>query len=165
MSKQELYREIIAEEIIPADLDKVWEAWTTEEGTKTFFAPKCNIGLFPGGPYEMFFNLEAEPGSQGGEGMRVMAIQPKTMLAFTWNAPPHLPAVRGQMTHVIVRFQKLDECQTSVTLRHDGWGKSAEWDAAYDYFTQAWKVVVLPRLKYRFKVGPVNWEDIPDLSE
>ena len=69
MSKQDLNREIFVEKVIPAGIDKVWEAWTTEEGVKTFFAPGCNIDIFPGGPYELFFNLDAEPGKQGSEGV------------------------------------------------------------------------------------------------
>jgi uncharacterized protein YndB with AHSA1/START domain len=165
MDGQDLDRAVRAEVIVPSRVDEVWEAWTTEEGVRTFFAPECDIELEPGGRYEMFFDLDAEPGSRGGEGMRVMAVQPKRMLAFTWNAPPDLPTVRGQRTHVVVRFQKVDEVHTKVTLVHDGWGEGEEWDAAYQYFLQAWKRVVLPRLKYRFSVGPLDWQQLPDLSK
>ena len=63
-------------------------------GARSFFAPACNIDLRVGGAYEMFFNPEGEPGSRGGEGIRILAIQPKKMLAFTWTAPPHLPNAR-----------------------------------------------------------------------
>jgi len=65
---------------VPASLSEVWGAWTTEEGAKTFFAPKCKIELKPGGAYEMYFNLDAPPGEKGGEGMIILAIQPKKML-------------------------------------------------------------------------------------
>jgi uncharacterized protein YndB with AHSA1/START domain len=83
---------------VPAPVPEVWKAWTTEEGAQSFFAPRCRIDLRPGGAYEMLFDLEAEPGKQGGEGMVVMAVQPERMLAFTWNAPPHLSSVRDQRT-------------------------------------------------------------------
>jgi uncharacterized protein YndB with AHSA1/START domain len=133
MESQALNRVVQSEVIVPANVDTVWEAWTTEEGARTFFAPECDIELEPGGHYEMLFDLDAEPGSRGGEGMKVMAVQPKCMLAFTWNAPPHLPTVRGQKTYV-VHFQRVDEEHTRVTLVHDGWGEGEEWDAAYQYF-------------------------------
>jgi uncharacterized protein YndB with AHSA1/START domain len=135
----------------------VWRAWTTKEGAESFFAPSCNIALKPGGAYEMLFDLEAAPGEQGGEGMVVMAIQPQRMLAFTWNAPPHLPSVRGQRTHVVVRLCETEAGETRVTLRHDGWGEGGEWDAAFEYFGRAWADVVLPRLKRRFERGPIDW--------
>jgi hypothetical protein len=113
----------------------------------------------------MYFDSEADHGERGGEGMIVMAVQPEVMLSFTWNAPPSLPRVRGHVTHVTVRFYRIGEDQTRVVLRHDGWGEGGEWDDAYMYFEKAWKRVVLPRLMYRFSVGPVDWENPPDLEK
>ena len=156
---------IKGEVVVNAPLDQVWNAWTTSKEAEAFFAPRCNIDPKPGGKYEMLFDLNAEPGKQGGEGMIVMAIQPQKMLAFTWNAPPHLPGVRDQMTHVIVRLHALSSGQTKVALRHDGWGEGGEWDSAYEYFERAWKGTVLPRLKHRFDVGPIDWNNPPDLSK
>ncbi len=150
---------VIACEInVPASVAEVWGAWTTKEGAESFFAPVCNIEMKPGGAYEMLFDLSAEPGKQGGEGMIVMAVQPPRMLAFSWNAPPHLPNVRGHMTHVVIRLNEQGEKETCVSLSHDGWGEGDEWDAAYHYFSKAWAEVVLPRLKHRFEVGPFDWD-------
>ena len=36
--------------------------------------------------------------------------------------------------------------------------------AANEYFQQAWLDVVLPRLRYRFEVGPIEWQNPPDLK-
>jgi uncharacterized protein YndB with AHSA1/START domain len=149
---------------VPAPAAEVWKAWTTPEGIQSFFAPRCRIDVRPGGAYEMFFDLDAEEGKQGGEGMVVMAVQPERMLAFTWNAPPHLPTVRGQRTHVVVRMVATDTEETRVTLCHDGWGDGDEWDEAFQYFSRAWSGVVLPRLRYRFEVGPVDWDNPPALG-
>jgi uncharacterized protein YndB with AHSA1/START domain len=157
-------RKIQGEIIVAADLQDVWEAWTTEAGAKTFFAPDCAIDLRPGGAYEMYFDPESPPGFRGGEGCRILAVQPKTMLSFTWNAPPGLSEVRGQYTHVIVRFSQ-EEPGTRVILTHDGWGSDGEWDKAFDYFTAAWLRVVLPGLKYRFAQGPIDWENPPNLKD
>ncbi len=154
--------QLIADQVrVPAALDEVWEAWTTEEGARGFFAPACRINLQPGGAYEMLFDLEAKPGDQGGEGMIVLAVQPKHMLSFTWSAPPHLRTVRGQMTHVVVRMQQTGPQETSIILRHDGWGDSGEWIDAFQYFSRAWSQIVLPRLQYRFEHGPVDWSNPP----
>jgi uncharacterized protein YndB with AHSA1/START domain len=160
MANQDNERIVRAEVTVEAGVDAVWEAWTTEAGARTFFAPDCRIQLKIDGPYEIFFNLEAEPGERGGEEMRVLAFQPKTMLSFTWNAPPRLPNVRGQRTHVVVRLKELSEERTQVTLTHDGWGEGEEWDEAFAYFARAWGEVILPRLQHRFAVGPVDWDNI-----
>lgn len=158
-------RVITAHIDVPGSLDEVWEAWTTEAGARTFFAPACRIDLRPDGAYAMLFDLDAQPGKQGGEGVRLLAIQPKAMLSLTWNAPPELPLVRGQRTHVTVRFIALEPHQTRVTLRHEGWGQGGEWDRAYGYFERAWRQVVLPRLRYRFVHGPIDWEHCPATLE
>ena len=155
---------IFDEIMVSADLKAVWDAWTTEAGAKSFFAPECKIELKPGGSYEMYFALEYPPGLRGGEGCTVMAIQPMKMLAFTWNAPPSLPAVRDHFTHVVVRFDEVSE-GTRVYLVHDGWGTGSEWDQAFAYFEAAWKRVVLPRLKFCFVHGPIDRQNPPDLSD
>ena len=66
-----------------------------QEGVKSFFAPDCKVDLRPDGKYEMYFNPEAPWGERGGEGLRVMSVQPMKMFSFTWNAPPHLPDDSG----------------------------------------------------------------------
>ena len=158
-------KQILFEIKVPAAVADVWNAWTTEEGARTFFARDCRIELKPGGAYEMYFNQEAPTGEKGGEGMIILAIQPEKMLSFTWNAPPYLPEVRGEMTHVTLRFSEINSSETLVTLVHDGWGDGGEWDKSFDYFITAWGEVVLPRLKYRFEEGPIDWEDPPAVGK
>lgn len=154
---------VFVEVKIDARLEEVWEAWTTEEGIKTFFAPACKVDLRPDGMYEVYFNPDAPPGERGGEGLRVLAIQPMKMFSFTWNAPLIYPTVRGQRTHVTLRFIPEEE-GIRVTLHHDGWGSGGEWDKTFEYFERAWKEVVLPRLRYRFEHGPINWDDPPSVA-
>jgi uncharacterized protein YndB with AHSA1/START domain len=144
--------------IVNGSLEAVWEAWTTPHGIRTFFAPDCRIDLRVDGAYEMLFNLDAPQGQQGGEGMRILAIQSKHMLSFMWNAPPELAEVRGQRTHVMVEFEPITPTQTKVILTQDGWGVGGEWDQAYEYFSEAWYKIVLPRLKASFEGNPVKWE-------
>jgi hypothetical protein len=62
---------------------------------------------------------------------------------------------------VNVRFFELTINKTKVTLRHDGWGTGGQWDEAFEYFQIAWGKVVLPRLKYRFDVGLIDWQNSP----
>lgn len=55
-------RVIRAETIVDTSQDEVWDTWTTENGIKSFLVPDRNIGLRVDGPYEIFFDPEAEPG-------------------------------------------------------------------------------------------------------
>jgi uncharacterized protein YndB with AHSA1/START domain len=154
-------KEIRCEIIIDAPAEKVWLAWATEEGVKSFFAPDCKIELEVDGAYEMYFIPEAEYGSKGGENNTILAFQENKMLSFTWNAPPVLSQVRGQKTHVLISLTELNQNKTQVVLTHDGWGEGDEWDKAFEYFSSAWEFVVLPRLKYSLEVAPIDWKNPP----
>jgi uncharacterized protein YndB with AHSA1/START domain len=158
-------RFIFGEIKIRAGIKQVWDAWTTEEGVKSFLAPDCRIELYPDGLYEIYFEPSAAVGEKGGEGLRVMAVQPLKMFSFTWNAPTTIPEVRKQRTHVVVRFYSEGKGLTRVTLYHDGWGTDDEWDQAYQYFQRAWLELVLPRLRYRFEFEPIDWENPPGRDE
>lgn len=108
----------------------------------------------------MYFDLEAPEGLRGGEGCVLLAIEPLSMLSFTWNAPPEIPLIRIQRTHVTILFESVSTLQTHITLKHDGWGTGADWFSAKSYFKRAWSRVVIPRLIQRFTSGPIRWNNL-----
>ncbi len=149
---------------LDAPIQAVYDAWTTEAGLISFFAPAVNLDFRPGSAYEIFFNPENPPGSRGAEGMIVMAFDAPTFLAFTWNAPPTLPDVRDHLSHVTIRLEALNENKTRLNFKEDGFGEGGQWEERVDYFLGAWGEVVLPRLALRFAEGPVDWEREIDLE-
>lgn len=142
--------------VVNATLDQAWEAWTTREGIVSFFAPDAQVEARPGGPFHIYMDPGGAPGMKGADDMRVLAVQPKKMLSFDWNAPPHLAEARQQRTVVIVRFEPLTEKTTRVSLHHVGWGDGGQWDQTYAYFDRAWSGV-LGNLQKRFDSGPRDW--------
>ena len=94
MEPQESERVIRCEVTVPASVNEVWHAWATEEGIVTFFAPACNVELRVDGPYEIFFNPEAEPGQRGAEGMRVT----ESLRSGCWLSA-------GMRPHICLRFE------------------------------------------------------------
>jgi uncharacterized protein YndB with AHSA1/START domain len=146
-------RALVFETVVAAPVAEVWRSWTTVEGVRGFMAPEANIELEPGGAYEIFFEPQAAVGDRGGEGNRVLAVDPPRMLSFSWNAPPHLETVRPQRTHVVVRLSEVSAGSTRVVLRHDGWGQGGQWEEAVAYFQRAWGEIVLPRLQQRYVPG------------
>ncbi len=151
-------RAIDKETVVPATLDAAWAAWTTREGIISFFAPDAVVEAKVGGPFQIYINPGAPVGMRGADDMHFLAVQPKKMISFDWNAPPSLPEARAQRTLVIVRFVPVDDKNTRVTLHQTGWGDGGEWDKAYDYFDKAWGNV-LGNLKKRFETGPMDWTD------
>ena len=144
--------------VVDATLDQAWESWTTRDGIVGFFAPDAKIEPRVGGAFAIYIDPLAAPGMKGADDMRYMALQPKKMLSFDWNAPPSLPEARAQRTFVTVRFEPVTEKQTRVTLHHTGWGDGGEWDRAFAYFDRAWGNV-LANLQKRWTEGPFNWTD------
>jgi len=144
--------------VIAANVDQAWDAWTTREGIVSFFAPDAVIEPRVGGAFHIHIDPTAPPGMKGADDMRFMALQPKKMISFDWNAPPSLPQARTQRTFVIVRFEPINERETRVSLHHTGWGDGGEWDKAFAYFDRAWGNV-LANLKKRFESGPQDWTE------
>jgi uncharacterized protein YndB with AHSA1/START domain len=143
---------------VKASAKDVWQAWTTEEGCRRFFAPRGNIELTIGGKYEPLFDLDAPAGSQGGEGLRILAFVPEEMMAFTWNAPPQFKEIRAKyLTWVVVRISPGKGKTCRVSLNHLGWGDGGDWPKVFAYFDKAWDLV-LWRLARSFEDGPIDWD-------
>lgn len=154
-------RAIKLEIVLNAPADKVWNAWTTREGIRTFFAPDCDIDLRVLGKYDILFNPSAPSGLRGAENNLILAIQEGKLLSFTWDAPATFPNIRKQRTSVVIRLTPLESNKTRLSLTHSGWGEGAEWDKVYDYFIVAWGDVVLPFLKHSLESGPIDWKNPP----
>jgi uncharacterized protein YndB with AHSA1/START domain len=151
-------RAITKQVVVKAGVDAVWNAWTTTAGVKTFFAPDALVEARPDGPFQIYINPYAAPGMKGADDMRVLGVQDRKMISYTWNAPPSLPEARAQRTVVIVRFKPLGDNETQVTMTHLGWGDGGQWDQAFDYFNKAWDTV-LGNLQERFVSGPKDWTE------
>jgi uncharacterized protein YndB with AHSA1/START domain len=146
-------REVRVETTIKAPVAEVWRAWTTSAGAQEFFAPKTNIRLAIGGPYEIYFDPKDE--SKGTKGLKILSYAPEEMISFQWNAPPDMPEVRDGGTWVVVQMRP-EGTQTHVTITHLGWKDGAEWDRAYQHFTRGWSDL-MGRLEFRFANGPIDW--------
>ena len=151
-------RVIQKEVVVLASPREVWDAWTTVPGVSSFLAPRANLELTIGGRYEMYFDLDAPPGSQGSEGCKVLSYLPQRMLSFDWNAPPQFPNVRKERTWIVVLLEVLGVRRVKVKLTHLGWKEGEEWDEVFRYFTRAWGTV-LARLEHRFSTAPIDWSN------
>lgn len=148
-------RAIVKETTVKASLQDVWDAWSTAEGAMKFFAPRANIALGVGGPYEIFFDPADE--RQSSKGMKILSYVPLEMISFQWNAPPDFPEVRNNPIWVVVQLAPSAKGRVRVKLSHLGWKSGAQWDAAFQYFSRAWGFV-MSNLERRFSHGPIDWD-------
>ncbi len=129
--------------VIKSPLDDLWEKWTTHQGLKSFFGYDNNFSLEIGGPFEIFMLKDAPDGLKGSEGCKVLSYLPKSMLSFSWNAPPRFDYIRNHehFCWVVLRFEAISENETRINLDHLGWLEGELWDEVYNYFDKAWDVV------------------------
>jgi uncharacterized protein YndB with AHSA1/START domain len=140
----------------------VWEAWSTDAGLRTFFAPAARIELRTFGRFDIHFDPAAAAGNQGAEGNVVLAVEPGRMLTTTWDAPPEFPSIRSQRTFLQVLLAPNADGTTRVTLTQSGFGTNPEWLKVHRYFLGAWSFVAAA-LQQRFETGPLNWSHMPNL--
>lgn len=81
-------RSVDKEIVIKASLEQAWAAWTTKEGITRFFAPDAEIDPRVGGAFHTFINRLGGPGEKGADDMHYLALLPRGMLSFDWNAHP-----------------------------------------------------------------------------
>ena len=131
-------RRVEHEVTVAASPQDAWEAWVDPGRVVNFLGAEARIDLRIGGRYEILFLLDAPEGQRGAEGCRLLAYLPGEMLAFSWNAPPHLPEIRLLHTWVVVTFRGPPEGPTRVRLVQTGFGEGPVWDEDVAYFTAAW---------------------------
>lgn len=147
--------------VVDAPRTQVWNAWSTAEGLETFFGREAIIEPHAEGAFAIHFAPGNPPGQRGAEDLSIMAFEPERRIAFSWSAPPNWPAIRAQRTFVEITLTPAGEFETLVVLRQIGWGDGSEWGEVRDYFAGAWKVV-LDRLQYSFREGPIDWDNPPE---
>lgn len=123
-----------------------WAAWVDPARVVEFMGAEARIDLRIGGRYEILFLGDAPEGQRGSEGCRILAYLPGEVLAFSWNAPPHLAEIRLRHTWVVVTFWGAAEGPTRVRLVQTGFGEGPAWDEDVAYFEAAWSRV-LARLR------------------
>jgi uncharacterized protein YndB with AHSA1/START domain/uncharacterized protein YciI len=148
-AREQVDDELRKQTVVAADIDQVWHAWTTTDGVKSFFSPEANVELRIGGPYEIYFNMQAPYGQRGSEDCHVLGFLPKRMLSFEWNAPPQFGELRNQHTQVVLMFEPIGDKQVRVSLTQVGWGRGEDWKQLFGYFDRAWWMV-LENLKESF---------------
>lgn len=136
---------VITETTVPIAAAEIFALWTDSERMSEWLVESSRIELRIGGPFELHFDRSQPDGLQGSEGCCFLAWLPERMLAFTWNAPPSFPAIRGQRTWVVV---DLTEAGGSTTMRithlgwpASGWTDGSAWPEVYAYFERAWGMV------------------------
>jgi uncharacterized protein YndB with AHSA1/START domain len=135
---------------VPASLDAVWSAFTTQDGLATWLWRDVRVDLREGGDWIVLY-----PGGKTGGGT-IRSFVPHRQITMSAMAPEQFPEVRAQRTTVVFEFAAVTPTTTKVTLVQTGWKQGREWDDAYEYLAGG-NATLLRQLYQRFQSGPFNW--------
>ncbi len=144
---------LIFEADIPALLDEVWAAFTTNDGLSTWLTPNATVELKKGGDWLAHF-----PGGGSGGGT-ILSYRPKEEIVMSAMAPPQFPHVREERSTAAWQVRAVAPKTTRVVLTQTGWKPGDEWDKAYEYLADGNKQL-LETLQQRFVTGPIDWAKV-----
>lgn len=130
--------------LLNTDVQKAFRMFTENELLQSWLTDIADVEPRPGGKYELFWDGKDRE-NNSTIGCRITAIEENKFLAFDWKGPTqfnHFMNKTVPLTHIVVFFLPHsggDRQYTEVHLLHTGWGDSAEWDEAREWFEKAWK--------------------------
>ena len=129
---------------LKCDLRQAFKMFTSNEHLQSWLAEIADVDPTMGGKYELFWDPDDRE-DNSTSGCKITAIERHKFLAFEWTGPKqfkHFMNKANPLTHVVVFFLSCDEMVvdpcTEVHLIHSGWGDSAEWEEARQWFKKAW---------------------------
>ena len=122
---------------------RAFEMFTKNSHLQSWLTHVADVEPVVGGKYELFWD-PSDRENNSTLGCKVAAIEPNKFISFEWKGPSqfkHFMNNADPLTSVVVFFIPCDEVLTPCTdvyLIHSGWGSSAEWEEARQYFVRAW---------------------------
>jgi uncharacterized protein YndB with AHSA1/START domain len=128
---------------LQCDVHGAFEMFTVDELLESWLAALAEVEPVVGGKYELFW----DPGDReinSTMGCKVTEVENDRFLCFEWKGPTQYQNFMNDadpLTHVVVFFIPCADHRppcTEVHLVHSGWGSSAEWEEAREWFERAW---------------------------
>src|SRR3990170_7743642 len=104
---------------IDAPVERVWQAFTTTAGFRSWAAPIAVVDFRLGGIIEAAYDPKGRIGAPGNIKNEIVAYVPQRMLAIrNVQAPPKLPfdAATFQKIHTVNFFEPISASRTRVTI-------------------------------------------------
>lgn len=141
---------------IDAPVERVWHAFTTTAGFRSWAAPIADVDFRLGGIIEAAYDRNGRVGAPGNIKNEIVAYVPQRMLAIrNIQAPPKLPfdAQTFQKIHTVNFFEPITDNRTRVTVAQPGFGKGPAYEGVYKFFAAGnrWS---LEQLKKTLEVSP-----------
>jgi uncharacterized protein YndB with AHSA1/START domain len=130
--------------VVNTSVDELWKTFTTPEGwTSAIGVAKCEIDFRLGGSIRTVYNPQATIGDDSTITNKIIAYEPKRMLAFKPTAPKAAPDFIKAICETgwnVIRFEPLTPDRTRLTVTGMGYLDTELHKKAYDFFAKgnAW---------------------------
>jgi uncharacterized protein YndB with AHSA1/START domain len=127
------------ETIVPASVEQVWHAWTTQDGLKKWIAPVATIDLKVGGTISTNYDGKARIGDPGTIQLPIVNYIEKQLIVLKVRLNSNFARkVRDEDQNLqeIVQIVDIGGGRTKIISSMVGWGTGEEWDKTYDFFAR-----------------------------
>jgi len=139
------------EGIVEASVDRVWAAFTTSDGLRSWLAPHAEIELRVGGLMRTNYNPKGQLGDPGTIENMILSFEPQRMISIKVAKPPaNFPfpnAVREMWT--VLYFSPAGPARTTVREVTLGFGPDPESQRMRAFFNKG-NASTLSQLQHRF---------------
>jgi len=144
---------LVHQGLINAPIEKVWKAWTTSEGLRSWLAPHAEIELAIGGKMRTNYNEEGALSDAQTIENTILAYEPQRMLSVhvtkTPAGFPFADAVRDMWT--VVYFEPSEPGETAVRIVSLGFTVDERSQAMRAFFDEG-NAVTIQQMQER--LGP-----------
>jgi uncharacterized protein YndB with AHSA1/START domain len=151
-------RTLVHSVIIRAPVDKVWAAFATAEGWRSWAVPFAQVDFRVGGIIETSYDPAAKTGAANNIQNKILAYVPGRMLAFqAVKAPQGFPGA-AQLPSLwnVAELEMLKDNRTRVRLSSLGYGRDAGPELLFQFFKQG-NAESLALLQKSLEQAPVDW--------
>ncbi len=148
------------EAVIDAPVSKVWAAFTTDDGFRTWGAPVVHITPGHDGMIEASYLLTSKIGDPENIRNRVIVYYPEHLLVIhNEHAPKGGPFKQEVIDKIrtIFEFQDIGGGKTRVVESGVGYGEGTDFDSMYAHF-RAGNAEEFELLEKSFVTGPIDWK-------
>lgn len=158
-------RTMVHSVIVRAPVEKVWAAFSTAEGWRSWAVPFAVMDFRVGGIVETSYNPLAKLGDANNIQNKILAYVPKRMFAFqAVKAPAGFPGSELLPSlWSVAEFAPLKGNKTRIRLSGLGYGRDAGRDMLFQFFKRG-NGASLEALRDALEQGPKDWRRTQKLA-
>lgn len=131
---------LLQEVVVEAPVEEVWNAYTTEEGWRSWASPVVEIDLRAGGTIRTHYGADAKIGDPGTNTLHILNYVPLRLLTLQAEVEDRWPEVMkqdaGNLMNVII-FESPTPAQTRILSYGVGYRDSEAYTELMNFFIPA----------------------------